>query len=417
MSIQNLLFFDKKGNQYNFKFNGDYWEGSVLFPIVSEKLFEIEHIFIIEKFLDLSSDIKYGFPHATGVSPGSPVWRTTWESDYDDKTDVTSIIYTYDLGVDPDLDSPVLVKAKNIEFYPEVVSGDTIDSPSGIVVTDEINSSSMQINIALNSENEGIYDRTLLLQDYTDPNNPVTILRVNFHGEVEGEDSRLSVVLENFGREFNLPDSLILRDTDIKEPFPNFEEINKKRKELLLAGEDIFPYLGSYKSLFNAIKFFGYYDLRVKEYWLNVKTDDADTLTALQQNNKALAQLSKLNTEGQNTLKLIDSLIQDENQGKYKQVEIYGKRKDGTFGLKKQFQEIFPSKSYKKTSLFGLFYDINREVEDGDEDQYGYPIVEDAFAFSPEEVLIKLFGLRERLKRDYLPLNARIIDITGEGIF
>jgi hypothetical protein len=85
--------------------------------------------------------------------------------------------------------------------------------------------------------------------------------------------------------------------------------------------------------------------------------------------------------------------------------------------LKKQFDQIFPSKSYKKTSLFGLFYDINREVEDADEDEYGYPIVEDAFTFSPEEVLIKLFGLRERLKRDYLPLNARIIDITGEGIY
>jgi hypothetical protein len=60
----------------------------------------------------------------------------------------------------------------------------------------------MQINIALNSDSEGIYDRTLIFEDYTDPNNPVTILRVGFHGEVEGEDSRLAVMLGNFGREF-----------------------------------------------------------------------------------------------------------------------------------------------------------------------------------------------------------------------
>ena len=82
MSLQNLLFFDKKGEQYNFKWNGNYWEGSILFPIVSEKLFEVQHIFIIEKFLDPSSQIKYGFPHSYGVSPGPSVWRTRWESDY-----------------------------------------------------------------------------------------------------------------------------------------------------------------------------------------------------------------------------------------------------------------------------------------------------------------------------------------------
>jgi hypothetical protein len=417
MTTQNLLFFDKKGNQYNFQWNGSYWEGAVLFPIVSEKLFEVENIFIIEKFLDLSSDIKYGYPHGELTSPGSPVWRTRWESDYDETTDVSSTIYTYELGVDDVLDAPVLVKANSIEFYPELVPGDTISSPGGIVITSDITSSSMQINIALNSDSEGIYDRTLIFEDYTDSNNPVTILRVSFHGEVEGEDSRLAVMLGNFGRVFNESDAFIVREGDIKEPLPDYEIINKKRKELLLEGESIFPYLGSYKSLFNAIKFFGYYDLMVKEYWLNIKTDTADTLTPLQQNNKILNQLAKPNKQGESSLELISSLLKDENQGKFKQVEVYGKRKDGTFGLKKQFEEIFPSKSYKKTSLFGLFYDINRVIEGQDEDQYGYPIVEDSFAFSPEEVLIKLFGLKERLKRDYLPLNARIIDITGEGVY
>jgi hypothetical protein len=417
MNFQNLLFFDKKGDQYNFVWNGNYWEGAILFPIVSEKLFEVQHIFIIEKFLNPLSEIKYGFPHSYGVSPGPSVWRTRWESDYDGSTNVSSIIYTYELGVDGNLDAPVLVKANNVEFYPEIVPGDVVASPSGLVVSSDISPSSMQINIALNSDSEGIYDRRLIIEDYTDPNNPVTILKVELHGEVEGEDSRLSVTLSNFGRSFNPDDALIVRESDIKEEFPDYEIINKKRKELLLAGESIFPYLGSYKSLFNAIKFFGYYDLRVKEYWLNIKTDEADTLTPLQQNQKILNQLSQPNIEGLNKLELISSLIKDENQGKFKQVEIYGKKKDGTFGLKKQFESLFPSKSYKKTALFGLFYDINRVVEDQEEDQYGYPIVEDAFAFSPEEVLIKLFGLKQRLKRDYLPLNARIIDITGEGVY
>jgi hypothetical protein len=302
MTTQNLLFFDKKGEQYNFAWNGSYWEGSILFPVVSEKLFEVEHIFVIEKFLDGLGETKYGFPHSYGISPGSPIWRTRWENDYDGKTNVSSIIYTYELGIDTTLDAPVLVKANNVEFYPEVVSGDTIASPSGIVVTSDITSSSMQVNIALTSNEEGIYDRTLIFEDYTDPNNPVTILKVNLHGEVEGEDSRLSVLLDNFGRSFMTTDSFIVRDTDIKEPLPDFEIINKKRKELLLTGESIFPYLGSYKSLFNAIKFFGYYDLRVKEYWLNVHTDTATVLTPLQQNNKILKQLAAPTLTGESSL-------------------------------------------------------------------------------------------------------------------
>ena len=64
-----------------------------------------------------------------------------------------------------------------------------------------------------------------------------------------------------------------------------------------------------------------------------------------------------------------------------------------------------------------MFYDINEVDETQDVDEFGYPVVLDNFAFSPDEVLIKLFGLKERLKRDYLPLNARIIDITGEGVY
>ena len=123
MTPQNLLFFSKKGEQYKFQWNGEYWEGAILFPKVSEKLFEVEHIFILEKFLDSLGNTKYGFPHTTIGSPSTPVWRTRWESDYDFDTreiDVTSIIYTYELGVDSELDAPILVKTDHVELYPQV---------------------------------------------------------------------------------------------------------------------------------------------------------------------------------------------------------------------------------------------------------------------------------------------------------
>jgi MFS family permease len=50
--------------------------------------------------------------------------------------------------------------------------------------------------------------------------------------------------------------------------------MNKKRKEMLLQGEEIWPYVGSYKGLVNIINWFGYFDIRIKEYWLNVNQED-----------------------------------------------------------------------------------------------------------------------------------------------
>jgi hypothetical protein len=48
----------------------------------------------------------------------------------------------------------------------------------------------------------------------------------------------------------------------------------------------------------------------------------------------------------------------------------------------------------KKTNLFGLYYDIVRD--NGDIDSFGIPETEDAFAYTNEEVLIKLFALNNR---------------------
>jgi len=412
MSYKNLLFFNKKGDQYNLSWNGSHWEGSVLFPKVSEELFEIEHIFILEKFYNLSMNTVYGFPHNTPSVPSTSNWRVRWESDYDGKIDVTDTIFTYDLSIDPNLDAPVLNNVDAINIYPDEDLSETFSSPDGIRITGYINSTAAQVNVALRSSTEGIYDRRLILEDVSDPSDIKKILVMDFHGEVEGEDDRFSVLLGNFGRKFTAEDSKLLRETDPKEGYPDWLKVNEKRKELLLEGDKIYSYLGSYKSLINAIRFFGYYDLRIKEYWLNLKADADETLTPLQQNQNFIDKYSN-----QKSVQTIENVLADENHKKYKQIEIYGKRKDGTYGIKEKYEEIFPSVSYKKTSLFGLFYDINREKEDGSEDRYGYPVVEDAFMFSPEEVLLKLFGLKERLKRDYLPLNARIIDITGEGVY
>ena len=207
-------------------------------------------------------------------------------------------------------------------------------------------------------------------------NNSNVLATISLYGETESEDERFRLVLENFGKKIDLENEYIFRESDIHEDLPNYELLNKKRKELLLEGDNIYPYMGSYKALINIINFFGYYDLRIKEYFLNVDANSA-------------------------------------NYQKYMHILV---PKDETQRAQvREAWELLPSNIYKKTSLFGLFYDINRATVETD--LYGIPVVEDAFDFSPEEVLIKLFGLKELLKKQFLPLNARIYDITGEGIY
>jgi hypothetical protein len=558
MSYKNLIFFNKSGHQSNLIWNGDFWEARLMLPRVSVDLFEIEHFFIVEKFLDLNANTVYGYPHltpditatttASGIygdfKAGSNVvktdavplvdyigakvftsqfpqgneivavdtslnritlkdpsaltengiplifnlWKSSFETtrnvlDFDafdsfngdiiegtdyvttssdlskikisgdyltilgngipknaritsivgnkiylnktcnvnitnttifvypveEKNDVSDYIFQYEVLEDETLDAPVLNKLQ--DSYIKIGYDGTESVQNDIRTSNYVDSSSVTINIALNSTEEGIFGRTLVIEDYS-LGYPKIIARIEIHGETIGEDERYKTLLSNFGRKLNSEDAYILRPSDPKEPYTDYEIINAKRKELLLEGHEIFSYLGSYKGLINAIRFFGYQDLRVKEYWLNVKKSDTST-TALKENSDFMDKL-KSKTQSQSTL--IGNLLDDENAGKYKQVEIYGKKTDGTYGLKSSMEELFPSSSYKKTALFGLFYDINVVVDDA-YDEFGYPITENADVFSPDEVLIKLFGLKEKLKKDYLPLNARIIDITGEGVY
>ena len=69
---------------------------------------------------------------------------------------------------------------------------------------------------------------------------------------------------------------IIFKQSDIHECSPDFKLLNEKRKELMLEGHNIYPYIGSYKAILNAIKFFGYDNLNIVEYWRNVDVYDID---------------------------------------------------------------------------------------------------------------------------------------------
>jgi hypothetical protein len=202
--------------------------------------------------------------------------------------------------------------------------------------------------------------------------NEQKVAEVAFYGEVEGEDERFKMLLQNLGMDI-VPDvGPIFRGSDVNEILPDYLIVNEKRKELLAAGDHIFPYTGSYKGFINAIKFFGYGDLRLKEYWKNID-------------------------------------MQSTIYGKYRQVEVPLNLTDVNN------DKLIPSQNWKKTNKFSLFYDINRLT--GTYDEYGQPVTQDVFDFTNDEILIKLFSLKNVLKKYFLPLNARIVDITGEGVY
>ena len=243
------------------------------------------------------------------------------------------------------------------------------------LTTTDLHKSALQINLGLQSDYEGVFTAQFMIDDVTFPV-PVNIFTGLYEGETIAEDERFSALLQNFGRDVDRDEELILRESDVYEDNPNYILLNAKRKEMLLEGDNIWPYMGSYKGLVNVVNWFGYYDIRIKEYWLNVNTTD-------------------------------------EYYGKYKQMQIPFQLKDK--GKSSEAISLLPSLHYKKTNLFGLFYDL---VKDGGTfDVAGVPDTVDAFEYSNEEILIKLFALKRYLKEKFLPLNTRIIDIVGEGVY
>lgn len=351
------------------------YSGNMYFSeTISTSLIENEHVFIVEEIKDPAppNNLGYVYPRYSGAN-GDIRWK--WTDKLTDEGDKEAL-YIFTVDTESSL-TPFISKVDNFDL--DLDNGSADPTTTGKLLWRSIvdsNDSSAQMNIALSYPDEGVFERSLELYDYTDPTNPVLLAEILVSGEVIPEDERFSTILTNLGQQISQEEEFIFRDSDINEDLPNFKILNEKRKEFILEHANITPYIGSYKALFNVINWLGYNDLTIKEYWLNV-------------------------AEG------------TPNYKKYKPIAIPFDlaQKGGDY----KSAAMLPSRTYKKTNLFGLYYDINRES--GEFDQFGLPETEDAFMFTPEEVLIKLFALKNYLKEKFLPLNARIIDIIGEGIY
>lgn len=197
---------------------------------------------------------------------------------------------------------------------------------------------------------------------------PKQLAKIDLYGQTEIEDIRFKIELNNIGKNFYPQDIFIFKEYDINEKGIDWGFLNKKRKEMLLVKSDIYNYIGSYKSIINAINIFGYNDLELNEYYRNKNLASKD-----------YGKLFKVEIPD-----IFDNTIEGYRETDYL---IYS----------------LPNPNYEGTNLFNLTYRIT--------DNKGNNIL----LYSLDEVLIKLAGLKKWLQRNVIPITHKILDITGRA--
>ena len=196
------------------------------------------------------------------------------------------------------------------------------------------------------------------------------IASFNIFSQTEIEDIRYKIELGNTGHLIDPYDTFIFKTYDISEQGIDWNFLNKKRKEMLLVRDQIFPYIGSYKSIINSINFFGYNDLELYEYYRNIDVKSKDFY-------------------------------------KLFKVEIPDIFDNSVPGWKENdfIKHTLPNPSFEETNLFNLTYRIT--------DKEGTNVL----LYSLAEVIMKLRGLKIWLERKVIPITHRILDITGRADF
>lgn len=186
------------------------------------------------------------------------------------------------------------------------------------------------------------------------------------YGQTEEEDIRFKVELGNVGKLIDTNDVFIFKQYDILEGGIDWTFLNRKRKEMMMMKHLIYPYIGSYKSIINAINFFGYNDLQLNEYYKNVDTTSPE-----------FTKLFKIEIPD-----IFDNSVEGWTENDF-------------------IKHTMPNDKFEGTNLFNLTYFIT--------DKDGTNVL----TYSLDEVIIKLQGLKYWLKKNIIPLTHKILDITG----
>ena len=393
MVVKNLEFFDKDGYNLNLNWNEHkhIWEGNIFFPRVSVGLYENTTIYVVEyagQNMDSDSDYTddvYSYPTGEGNiifqwdlanTFVDEFFMFDFDEDYEIK-DTSSLVYT---PYDGPVGETLIINRFDKYIVPLLGS-------SKIATQDDL----LEIHVAFIADTnsaETTYKRTLVMS-YENGYTKYEIARITFFAETIEEDERLKIWNENLGYKLTPEDSIIFKQSDIHECMPDFEMLNEKRKELMLEGHNIYPYIGGYKAILNAIKFFGYDNLNIVEYWRNINEYDSEF-------------------------------------GKIYRTYVYSLKNKKTLSTKRKPISL-NTKDFQKLSNISLVYNINHPEEDNitgkKYDEYGLPNViedfdkdkRDDFILTIEEALVKLFALKKKLNNEFMPGSTKITDIIGEG--
>lgn len=286
--------------------------------------------------------------------------------------------------------------------------------------------------VGFQAELEGCYQNIMAMyirHEYKDEDTDEIITSdyllglITFFTEVEGEDERYRALLGNMG----IPDpekySNIFKEQDPEEEGVDWILVNNKSKELMINYDNIFPYVGTYKALLGAVRFLGYYDLIFKE-WYKIKDktgrDKFITLQAydLQKGESLQTKLKRINVDfGEfekykklNRLTMIYHLNEiEEIDGEYvpyklEDVSAYRAKKSvqDDEGNNKQIFTWVNVPNQSMSSYKGQYFQLPNTV----------PV----YLYRTDEILAKLYSVKEWLEKYILGVNCYISDICGEGI-
>jgi len=363
MNVSNLKFFDKNGESYNLELVTDgtnqYWYGANYFLPISTALYDVANIFILEK-----TGAEYHFPNLGVNGKLNARWKTQNDTD---NFFMFSII------------APTATDSNS--YLNKITQFEVLESDFGTNYNFTALKYPLQINVAFTPILEKSYTRSLEIF-WNNGSTNLKIAEIGFYGEGEDEDERFRIWLANFGVKFNREDAEILKDYNLKEGLPNWQEVNLARKEILVNHNQIYPYVGTYKGLINLVNILGYRDvLKVKEYWQNVDT-------------------------------------RSPYYEKFAQVDITDMLDDGiiqNLDLVNRNAQIKQGTRFAKTEFLALVYQFSQPSGQFDDD--GLPIIEFTTEFSVNEIFYKLNKLSEKLKTEILPINVVIKDVIGEFIY
>lgn len=246
----------------------------------------------------------------------------------------------------------------------------------------DIKNGDYRVDIGFLAKEEGVYEEQLIVclldtecSEEELPGIIYPIGTIKMNAEAIGEDERYRALFTNFGIPHPHEYMNVFADTDINEAMTDNIVMNKNAKRMFLSYNEIFPYVGTYKALVNAVNVLGYTDIFFKEWYKQTgKTTNNNIIFDIVYN-------------ANNSANTINSVSLDERI------------------------------SLKKLNWLSMVYKINEELLSSGFDKYGFPETIKVHGYNNNEIVVKLIALKDWLEKYIIGLNCRIIDVGGEGVY